>query len=237
MAGYSTKVNESPRPAQAGWPHEGVGGYVKPGIYMQAGTAEGDPLKFAGGRKYQYSLDPSIEGDLQTIYGDIAGAQQAELGGIRDFIGSLEGAEQRGRRGIQAGLGRGMAAQWGGAGMGGRTSASQLRQAGLEGGLATAQFEAETLPAIAQSRYEAQALLAEKTMAIDAARTARMQEIQDMIHSLKDKHSNWFETDTRRVAEDLMAQAQYETDPTIRQYMISEAGRIRTTPANMFTVA
>lgn len=229
MAGYSTVA---PGATQIGPQTTGErGGYTSPGVYRMAGRPE-----LIGPRDYQYALDPTIEANLQTIYGDIAGAQQAELGGIRDFIGSLEGAEQRGRRGIQAGLGRGMAAQWGGAGMGGRTSASQLRQAGLEGGLATAQFEAETVPALLQAQYESQGLLAEKTQAIDAARSARIQEIQDMVTSLKDKHSNFFETDTNRVAEDLMAQAQFEADPHVRQWMIAEAGRIRSTPMNMFTV-
>lgn len=229
MAGYSTVV---PGETQIGPQTTGArGGYSSPGVYRMAGRPE-----LVGPRDYQYSLDPTIEADLQTIYGDIAGAQQAELGGIRDFIGSLEGAEQRGRRGIQAGLGQGIAAKWGGAGMGG-PSASQLRQAGIEGGLATAQYETEAIPAILQARYESQGLLAQKTQEIDAARGARIQEVQDMITSLKDKHSNFFETDTNRVAEDLMAQAKFEADPHVRQWMIAEAGRIRSTPMNMFTVA
>jgi len=223
MAGYSTLA-----PTQT-LPTTNRGGYTSAGVYRQA---LGGPQ--VGPRDYQYSLDPGQEAELQTIYGDIAGAQQAELGGIRDFIGSLEGAEQRGRRGIQAGLGQGIAAKWGGAGMGG-PSASQLRQAGLEGGLATAQFEAETLPAIAQARYEAQGLLAEKTQAIDAARAARMQEIQGKINELKKNYTGLLTTDTGAVARDLSALALTETDPVIRAHILAEAGRIRSTPMNLFT--
>jgi len=117
----------------------------------------------------------------------------------------------------------------------GGPSASQLRQAGLEGGLATAQFEAETLPAIAQARYEAQGLLAEKTQAIDAARAARMQEIQGKINELKKNYTGLLTTDTGAVARDLSALALTETDPVIRAHILAEAGRIRSTPMNLFT--
>jgi len=228
MAGYSTVA---PGATQIGPQTTGErGGYSSPGVYRMAGRPE-----LVGPRDYQYSLDPAIEADLQTIYGDIAGAQQAELGGIRDFIGSLEGAEQRGLRSIDAGIGQGIAAAR--SAPGGRLSPTQLRAAGLEGGLAKAAYQSETIPAILQARYESQGLLAKKTQEIDAARSARIQEVQDMVTSLKDKHSNFFETDTNRVAEDLMAQAQFEADPHVRQWMIAEAGRIRSTPMNMFTVA
>jgi len=228
MAGYSTVA---PGATQIGPQTTGErGGYSSPGVYRMAGRPE-----LVGPRDYQYSLDPAIEADLQTIYGDIAGAQQAELGGIRDFIGSLEGAEQRGLRSIDAGIGQGIAAAR--SAPGGRLSPTQLRAAGLEGGLAKAAYQSETIPAILQARYESQGLLAKKTQEIDAARSARIQEVQDMVTSLKDKHSNFFETDTNRVAEDLMAQARFEVDPHVRQWMIAEAGRIRSTPMNMFTVA
>ena len=222
MAGYSTLA-----PTQT-LPTTKRGGYTSPGVYRQA---LGGPQ--VGPRDYQYSLAPGQEAELQTIYGDIAGAQQAELGGIRDFIGSVEDAERQGLRSIDAGIGQGIAAAR--SAPGGRLSPTQLRAAGLEGGRAKAAYQSETVPALLQARYEAQGLLAEKTKEIDATRAARMQEIQGKINELKKNYTGLLTTDTGAVARDLSALALTEPDPVIRQYILDEASRIRSTSMNLFT--
>ena len=215
---------------------------------------------------YTYSLTPEAEARQGEIYGDIAGAQSAEIGALgryMDRTGQLEDVLGRnaaalarsgrlGQRAITQEAARGMAGAMGQAGampIGGG-GAAMLRQQGLESGQRRAQFGAQ------QSLMEAQqALTGEEAMlqsllgqaqaqerigAIRREEAERrklgMQEIQDAISGLKEKYSDFFSTNTASVARDLSAMAAAEPDPVLREYILSESNRIRSTPMNMFTI-
>jgi hypothetical protein len=239
MSGYSTTAEGDYGAGEGTLPIKPVGldmgasysGYVSPNVYQTASAATRPGL--AGARRYQYSLDPATEASLQSTYADIAGAEQAELGGIQAFIDSLETAERGGRRGIQSALGEGIGATWGGAG--GRIPASAVMDAAQRGGESMAAFEAQVAPAILQSRYEAQELLGRKRREVDDRRSARIQELQNWIQGEKGRVSNWLTTDTSTLGNRVAAMAQFEPDPYVREWMLNEAGRIRSTPMNMFT--
>tara|TARA_R100000458_G_scaffold15893_1_gene13565 strand:+ start:2692 stop:3417 length:726 start_codon:yes stop_codon:yes gene_type:complete len=215
---------------------------------------------------HTFWLSPEAQSRQDEIYGDIAGAQSAEIGALGQYVertGQLEDvlgrnaaalarAGRLGRRAITQEAARGMAGAMGQAGampIGGG-GAAMLRQQGLESGQRRAEFGAqqslmEAQQALTGEEAMLQALLGqaqaqERIGAIRREEADRrkqgMQEIQDAISGLKEKYSNIFETDTVSVSRDLAAMATSEPDPFLREYIMNEAARIRNTPMNMFTI-
>ena len=222
----------------------------------------------------EYRVTSGKEAELESIYGDIAGAQGAERGALSGYVDRAKGLEgvlgplfrqneeafaQSGRVGQRAVTREAARAMAGGMGQAGAMpigggGAALLRQQGLESGQRRAEFGAQQSLAEAQLKSQ-QAMTMEEAMMQSflgqaeaqqhistmqreegERRTARMQEIQNTIAGLKDKYSNPFETDTRAVARDLSALAATESDPQVREYILAEALRIRSTPMNMFTI-
>ena len=226
------------------FPAEGVGALTGPpaqpgttGAYGAHGftSRRGERgVPFSPGR-YEFDLDPAAEAQLGAEYASGMGLVDAERGALQDYIASLEGAEQRGRAGIMSGLGRGVSGAFGGAG--GRVSAAAMRQAGLEGGQALSQFETQTIPEIELARAEGFAKLKTVEDKERERKAIAKQAFMDSVQGIKNKYSNFFETDTRLVAGEILAMANAEPDPELRAFMISEAERIRSTPSNLFTIA
>mgnify|MGYP003130874890 FL=1 len=237
MATYNTLGATNPFPAEglgaldAPTP-AGAGAYGAPAFTSESRGYPGQTV--ATGRRYSFTIDPERERQLEGMYAGQMSQLGSERSAMFDYLSSLEGAEQRGRSLIQSGLGRGVAAA---AGQGGRADARMLRQAGLEGGLAGAQFETEVIPGLQLARAEGSRRLLDIEREEAERKTRRMAEVSDLIESLKGKHSGFFETDTRAVSGELLAMAAVETDPEIRNHMIEQAERIRATPMNLFTVA
>ena len=210
----------------------GGGAYGAPGFTSESRGYPGQTV--ATGRRYSFTIDPEREQQLQDMYAGQMAHLGAERSAMFDYLSSLEGAEQRGRSLVQAGLGRGVSAA---TGQGGRVDARMLRQAGLEGGLAGAQFETEVIPGIHLARAQGR----ERLLGIEREEQERtgqkIQDAADWIESLKKKHSNFFETDTRSVAAEMLARAGTEANPAVRNYLIEQAERTRSTPMNITTVA
>ena len=224
------------------FPAEGVGALTgspaqpgTTGAYGAHGFTSRRQGTGTGPGRYEFDLDPAVEAQLGAEYASGMGLVDAERGALQDYITSLEGAEQRGRAGIMSGLGRGVSGAFGGAG--GRVSAAAMRQAGLEGGQALSQFETETIPEIQLARAEGMRGMRELEQAEREKKQLRRQEFMDSVQGIKNKYSNFFETDTRLVAGEILAMASAEADPELRAFMIAEAGRIRSTPSNLFTIA
>jgi len=93
----------------------------------------------ATGQNYNYSASPELEAELGAQWAPIAEAEALKEEALRGYMGSLEGAERRGRTALRGEAARGMGAAMGQAG--GRVHPAMLRQQALSGGLAEAEFD------------------------------------------------------------------------------------------------
>ena len=201
----------------------------------RSGTAGTTP---ATGKRYYYTASPELEADLAAQWDPIMDAEALQEEALRDYMGSLEGAERRGRTALRGEAARGMAAgmgQAGGMGLGGAGMAAGLRQQGLSGGLAEAEFEAEVAPGIRLARAEAAQNLAELGASRAERSGAKRVEAMNQINMIKARHEGFFTDDTSAMARDIQALAESEPDPETRAFLYSEMARIRNTSSNLFT--
>lgn len=201
----------------------------------RSGTAGTTP---ATGQRYYYTASPELEAELAAIYDPMMEAEALQEEALRDYMGSLEGAERRGRTALRGEAARGMAAgmgQAGGMGFGGAGMAAALRQQGLSGGLAEAEFEAEVAPGIRLARAEAAQNLAELGASRVERAGAKRVEAMNQINMIKARHEGFFTDDTAAMARDIQALAESEPDPETRAFLYSEMARIRNTSSNLFT--
>jgi hypothetical protein len=192
----------------------------------------------ATGQRYYYTASPGLEAELAAQWDPIMDAEALQEEALRDYMGSLEGAERRGRTALRGEAARGMAAgmgQAGGMGLGGAGMAAGLRQQALSGGLAEAEFEAETAPGIRLARAEAAQNLAELGASRAERSGAKRVEAMNQINMIKARHEGFFTDDTAAMARDIQALAESEADPETRAFLYSEMARIRNTSSNLFT--
>ena len=201
----------------------------------RSGTAGTTP---ATGQRYYYTASPGLEAELAAQWDPIMDAEALQEEALRDYMGSLEGAERRGRTALRGEAARGMAAgmgQAGGMGLGGAGMAAGLRQQALSGGLAEAEFEAETAPGIRLARAEAAQGLADLASSKTERSGAMRVEAMNQIKRIKASHEGFFTDDTSAMTRDILALAETTADPETRAYYFQEAARIRNTPSNLFT--
>jgi len=203
-------------------------------------TAWGERSKPEGilgiGEGYTFSGTPELSARLNPLHGEQQRAEEAQRRALEDYQADLMRAPDAARRAMRGEIARGMAGAMGqsGAPMGGG-SAALLREQALRGGLAGAQFEAETLPALSLARSEAAQRQAELGAARAERSGQRRAELMNQLNAIKSSHSGFFSDDTSAMARDIIALAEVETDPYQREWLYQEASRIRSTPSNMFT--
>jgi len=189
------------------------------------------------GKSYAFTASPELEAELGESWQGVLSAEEEQERALMDAVGSLAGAEQRGRMAIQGEIGRGMAGAMGQAGgmpVGGG-SAAALRQQGLEGGMAEARFEAETVPGLNIARAEAAQNLADLKKSQGEGQAAKRVEAMNQINMIKARHEGFFTDDTSAMTRDIIALAESTVDPATRDFYYQEASRIRSTSSNLFT--
>ncbi len=188
-------------------------------------------------KKYTARGTDELSERLDPLYQNVETAEADQLKALQDYEADLLRAPDAARRGMRGEIARGMAGAMGQAGgmpIGGG-SAAFLRQQGLTGGLAEAQFEAETMPALSLARSEAAQQRAELGASRAERSGQRRAELMNQINAIKSSHSGFFSDDTSAMFRDITALAETETDPAQREWLYQEASRIRSTPSNMFT--
>jgi len=189
------------------------------------------------GKSYTFTASPELEAELGESWQRVLSAEEEQRMGLMDAVGSLAGAEQRGRMAIQGEIGEGMAVAMGQAGgmpVGGG-SAAALRQQGLEGGMAEARFEVETVPEINLARAAAAQKLAELHKSQGEGQAAKRTEALNQVSRIKKQHEGFFTDDTSAMARDIIALAEVTADPATRDFYYQEASRIRSSSSNLFT--
>tara|TARA_R110000824_G_scaffold346368_1_gene533187 strand:- start:17235 stop:17903 length:669 start_codon:yes stop_codon:yes gene_type:complete len=187
----------------------------------------------ATGQNYNYTASPELEAELAAQWDPIMDAEALQEEALRDYMGSLEGAERRGRTALRGEAARGMAAGMGQAG--GRVHPAMLRQQALSGGIAEAEFEAEVAPGIRLARSEAAQGLAELGSAQAERSSAMRVEAMNQVRRIVEAGEGFFTDDTAGMADKLTRLAEVTAHPETRAYYYQEAARIRNTSSNLFT--
>ncbi len=154
-------------------------------------------------------------------------AAETELG-----VGAVEEATEAGRAGLRMRAAQALAATQGLEAPAGGARAAMARGTAMEEGIRGAEFEA------AQAGREVEARQAAAAMQLEAAkfeqevgteaedRQEKMADYQAQINSIINRHDAWYDIDEAAIRDDILALAEFETDPVLRDYLKREAQRL-----------
>ncbi|MDP6368389.1 MAG: hypothetical protein QF615_02185 [Planctomycetota bacterium] len=192
--------------------------------------------KQSGGKKFVFRETDELRSRLNPRHEAVGHAEADQLKALQGYDADLLRAPDAARRGMRSEIARGMAGamgQTGGNISGGSTAF--LAQQGLTGGLAEAQFEAETMPALSLARAEGAQARAELAMSQEEREGQKKAQYINQISAIQQGNSGFFTDDQAASAQAVMDLAASEPDPVLREWLFQKASQIRSTPSNMFT--